>query len=92
MSDLQGLDANDPRVHTAVLNSLHQMPFRDLVAAIEGEEAAAAMDEHAFAATPVAPNGPSYLAASRGNGSYRNGVSEGAHDVPMSSPASGKRP
>ena len=49
-TDLFGRDATDPEVQAAVLKSIREMPFRDLVAAIEGEDAAIQMEPASAAA------------------------------------------
>lgn len=61
--DLRGRDITDPEVHAEVLRSIREMPFRDLVAEIEGEEAAAEMERASLSATPVTINDTSSVAA-----------------------------
>ena len=44
-NEFRGLPSTDPRVRAEVARRLRTMPFRDLVARIEGEAAAAAMEQ-----------------------------------------------
>lgn len=44
-TDLIGRDITDPEVRAAIRRSIREIPFHDLVEEIEGEEAAAAMEQ-----------------------------------------------
>ncbi len=58
--NLRGRAATDPLVHAQVLKSISEMPFRDLVASIEGEEVAAAMEQSCTADVVIA-EGNTYI-------------------------------
>ena len=85
-NDLYGRDMTDAEVHAEVLRSIREMPFRDLVAEIEGEEAAAEMEKISVVATPVMINGARGVAASKKNASQRGSLSGQRKATPVSCP------
>jgi hypothetical protein len=62
-TDLLGRDATDPEVRAEIRRSIREIPFRDLVAEIEGEEAAAVMDQTSVPTSPVTVVNSSFMTA-----------------------------
>ena len=68
-----------------LLKSISEMPFYDLVAAIEGEDAAATMGQTSATANPSATRGNSLVAASN-SAALHNSLLGGTAAVSMSCP------